>query len=216
MSHTLHRRGSVESLKKDIVFLAMPAHGFNDRGVSNEEIAGKLKRFMELGIENGCFYIGNASTGNQDILGGQQAVLDSTVDGATVHCVFDDESKAVDMIRALKKADLGMSIVVSGLFDMLGECCKKGGVEPHTVEYSLGIWGNTGLLPEERIMEINTMCGHGMVSVYRIQNVIDRIKSGKISCEQGGRELGKTCTCGIFNWKRAAEILEKITADRAD
>ena len=116
-----------------------------------------------------------------------------------------------EMMKALKEADLGMSVVVSGLFDMIGECCHKSGLEPHTVEYSLGIWGNTSLLPAEPIMEINTMCGHGMVSVGRIEDIINKINAGRMTCEQGGKELGKTCTCGIFNWKRAGEILQRIT-----
>ena len=211
MSHTLHRRGSAESLRDDIVFLMLPAHRFNDVDASKEEIGAKLRRFMEIGLEKGCICIGNASTGNITTLGGLQQVLDSTVEGATVHCVFDDEKKAVEMMKALKEADLGLSVVVSGLFDMVGECCKKSGLQPHTVEYSLGVWGNTALLADEPVMEINTMCGHGMVSVGRIQDVVKKIQSGRMTCEEGGKELGKTCTCGIFNWKRAAEILQRIT-----
>ena len=211
MSHTLHRRGSAESLRDDIVFLMLPAHRFNDVDASKEEIGAKLRRFMEIGLEKGCICIGNASTGNITTLGGIQQVLDSIVEGATVHCVFDDEKKAVEMMKALKEADLGLSVVVSGLFDMVGECCKKSGLQPHTVEYSLGVWGNTALLADEPVMEINTMCGHGMVSVGRIQDVVKKIQSGRMTCEEGGKELGKTCTCGIFNWKRAAEILQRIT-----
>ena len=211
MSHTLHRRGSAESLRDDIVFLMLPAHRFNDVDASKEKIGAKLRRFMEIGLEKGCICIGNASTGNITTLGGIQQVLDSTVEGATVHCVFDDEKKAVEMMKELKEADLGLSVVVSGLFDMVGECCKKSGLQPHTVEYSLGVWGNTALLADEPVMEINTMCGHGMVSVGRIQDVVKKIQSGRMTCEEGGKELGKTCTCGIFNWKRAAEILQRIT-----
>lgn len=211
MSHTLHRRGSVESLQDDIVFLMIPAHNHNDVGVSKAEVAAPLRRFMEIGLEKGCISIGNASTGNVNTLGGIEQVLDSTVEGATTHCVFDDQQKAIEFMKALKEEDLGMSVVVSGLFDMVGECCKKSGLTPHTVEYSLGIWGNTSLLPDEPILEINTMCGHGMVSVGRIQDVIDKINKGRMTCEQGGKELGKTCTCGIFNWKRAGEILQCIT-----
>lgn len=93
MSHTLHRRGSAESLRDDIVFLMLPAHRFNDVDASKEEIGAKLRRFMEIGLEKGCICIGNASTGNITTLGGIQQVLDSTVEGATVHCVFDDEKK---------------------------------------------------------------------------------------------------------------------------
>ena len=213
MTHTLHRVGNEDSLKKDIVFLMLPAHRFNDVDIPAAEFGAKLRRFMEIGLEHGCISIGNASTGNTYTLGSNEAVLDSTTENATVHCVFDSEEKAVEMMKALKEADIGLSVVVSGLFDMLGECCHASGLTPHTVEYSLGVWGNTSLLPDKPILEINTMCGHGMVSVGRIQDVIKKIKAGKMTCEDGGKELGKTCTCGIFNWKRAGEILQRITAE---
>lgn len=213
MSHTLHRSGSVESLKDDIVFLMIPAHNFNDVDVPKIEIGQKLRRFMEIGQECGCISIGNASTGNEHTLGGPQVVLESTVESATVHCVFDDQDKAIRFMKALREADLGLSVVVSGLFDMVGECCHKSGLEPHTVEYSLGVWGNTAKLPDPAVLEINTMCGHGMVSVGRVEDVIKKIKSGRMTCEEGGKELGKTCTCGIFNWKRAGEILKRITRE---
>ena len=114
MSHTLHRRGSVESLKDDIVFLMMPAHRYNDVDVPQAELGARLRRFMELGMEKGCICIGNASTGNEYTLGGEQGVLDSTVEGATVHCVFDDQDKAIEFMKALKEEDLGLSVVVSG------------------------------------------------------------------------------------------------------
>lgn len=141
MSHTLHRRGAEESLQKDIVFLMLPAHRLNDQDVPQAETGRKLRRFMEIGLEQGRISIGNASTGNVHTLGGIQQVLDSTTEGATVHCVFDDAEKALHMMQALKEADLGLSVVVSGLFDMIGECCRKSGLSMHTVEYSLGIWG---------------------------------------------------------------------------
>ena len=210
MSHTLHRRGSEESLKEDIVFLMIPAHRFNDVDIPQSEVGRRLRRFMEIGLEKGCICIGNASTGNITTLGSNEKILESTIEKATTHCVFDDEEKAIEFMKAIKEEDLGMSVVVSGLFDAIGECCHKSDLKPHTVEYSLGIWGNTDLMAPEPIMEINTMCGHGMVSVGRIQDVLEKIRKGRMTCEEGGKELGKTCTCGIFNWRRAGKILQSI------
>ena len=43
MSHTLHRRGSIESLKDDIVFLMLPAHRINDVDVPKAEVGAKLR-----------------------------------------------------------------------------------------------------------------------------------------------------------------------------
>ena len=208
MSHTLHRFGPDESLKKDIVFLMLPAKKINDK--DNAKMGRTLREFMELGVADGCISIGNASTGNIYTLGGINSVLDSTIEGATVHCVFDDEEKAIKMLKDIKERDFGVSVVVTGLFTMLGECCKKSGVKPHTVEYSLGVWGNVKDMPTLEVREINAMCGHGMVAVARIEEVIGKIKAGRMTTEQGGTELAKTCTCGIFNSKRATEILNRI------
>lgn len=130
------------------------------------------------------------------------------------HQVVTEKSVArfnhAGMLRKVCLRILPARVVVSGLFDMVGECCKKSELHMHTVEYSLGIWGDTSCLPEEHILEINTMCSHGMVSVGRIRDITDKIKKGKMTCEEGSKELAKTCTCGIFNWKCAAEILAEI------
>ena len=174
MSHTLHRRGSVESLKDDIVFLMMPAHRYNDVDVPQAELGARLRRFMELGMEKGCICIGNASTGNEYTLGGEQGVLDSTVEGATVHCVFDDQDKAIEFMKALKEEDLGLSVVVSGLFDMLGECCRKSGLTPHTVEYSLGVWGSTSQLPPEPVLLPEPRRNAALARMHRFFQVLLR------------------------------------------
>lgn len=205
MTHTLHRRGTADSLSRDIVFICIPAKGHND-----ENSAPKLSDFLKLAIKNGAIKIGNASTGNEYVLGGVDKVIESTTEMATVHAVFDDRAKATDLLKDLKKYDLGMSIIVTGLIEATGECCKEVGLKRHTVEHSLGIWGKVDLLPPEKILEINTMCGHGMVSVGLINHVIERIKTGKTTIEKGAEELFKTCTCGIFNTKRAAELLKKM------
>ena len=43
MTHTLHRSGTVESLKNDYVILVMPAQGFN-----NEGAAPKMRGVLEI------------------------------------------------------------------------------------------------------------------------------------------------------------------------
>ena len=209
MTHTLHRRGSTESLSKDIVFLSIPSKGINSDGS-----APKLAEFMKIALQNGCIKIGDASSGNEYTQGSVEKVLDNVKDMDTVHAVFDDKQKAIDMLRALKNANLGMSVVVSGLLDQVDECCKSAGFQRHTVEHSLGIWGNTDRLPDEHVLELNTMCGHGMVTVGLINQVIDQIIEGRITVKQGAEELFKPCTCGIFNPKRAAELLRDIAAKK--
>jgi len=97
--------------------------------------------------------------------------------------------------------------VVSGLTDKTRECCQKLGLEMHTVSQSLGIWGNTSRLPSREILEITTMCGHGMVSSSLVAKMIEDIKKGTTSPQKAAAELVKPCECGIFNTTRAAELL---------
>ncbi len=89
-------------------------------------------------------------------------------DTALVHAVFTDPATLAQVLQEVKEADLGLSITVSGLFEALGECCGKVELHPYGVEQSLGIIGRTDLLPEGRLLEIGTMCGHGLVSLRLI------------------------------------------------
>ena len=105
---------------------------------------------------------------------------------------------------------MGLSLVVSGNYKAVFDVGKELGIKPHTVNMSLGIFGNKSLLPKENILSLCTMCGHGMVSKQRIENNIEKLKSGKLTLEKAGEKLASTCTCGIFNPKFANLILKKI------
>lgn len=208
MTHTLHRRGDVDSLSRDIIFLTMPSKDINHVGS-----APKLKRFFQIALECGAVKIGDCRSGNEYYQGSLENVVNNVQDRAVIHAVFTDRDKAVTMLRRLKEAELGLSVVVSGLLDEVDKCCREAGLQRHTVEHSLGIWGRTDKLPPEPILQINTMCGHGMVTVALIEDVIKRIKAGRLTVEKGAEELFKPCMCGIFNPKRAEELLRKIVAE---
>jgi len=208
MTHTLHRRGDVNSLSRDFVFLMMPSKDINHVGS-----APKLRQFFELALECGAIKIGDCRSGNEYYQGGLGKVIENVVDRAVIHAVFDDRDKAISMLRRVKEADLGLSVVMSGLVDVVDQCCQEAGVQRHTVEHSLGIWGRTERLPSEAVLELNTMCGHGMVTVGLINAVVDKIKAGKMTVEEGAEELFKPCMCGIFNPARAAELLAQMAAE---
>ncbi len=210
MTHTLHRRGDRESLSRDFVFLMMPSKDINHVGSS-----AKLRRFFEIALECGAIKIGDCRSGNQYYQGGLDNVVQNVQDRAVIHAVFNDRDKVVTMIKRLKEADLGLSVVLSGLIDVVDECCHEAGIQRHTVEHSMGIWGRTDKLPPEEILQLNTMCGHGMVTVGLIYDVIEDIKRGRLTIEQGAEKLFRPCMCGIFNPKRAEELLAKIVAPGA-
>lgn len=215
MSHTLHRVGTVENLKHDFVFLCMPS-----KDINHENSAPKLKRFFELCEKNNCVTIGDCRGGNEwyqmnkydlsDNLEGRQHMIDHVEDRAVITATFKDESDVINLLTDLKQEDLGMSIVVSGLVDRVKECSHKAGLKPHTVEHSLGRIGKTELLPPNEILEIATMCGHSMVSVNFIQEMIEKCRKGKCTAEEAAAELFKPCMCGIFNTDRAARLIRKM------
>jgi hypothetical protein len=207
MTHTLHRIGSDESLCEDYVVLIMPSKDINHEGS-----ALKLKRFFELALQNRAVKIGDARLGNEYHQGGRDKMMANVEDRAVIHAVFKDQESLISMLKALKTEDLGLSVVVSGLFDNVRVCCKQAGIEGHTVNQSLGRWGRTDRLPPDDILEINTMCGHGMVTVDLIEKIAKEVKEGSLLPEEGAENLFRPCMCGIFNPYRAAKLLRKMAA----
>ncbi len=208
MTHTLHRLGTdISLLKEDFVVLVMPSKDINHVGSGP-----KLRRFFQLALEAGAVKIGDCRGGNEYYQGGVDRMLENVQDRAVVHAVFKDRESLIRVLKSLKDADLGMSVVVSGLFDEVWECCHESGLKPHSINQSLERWGATHKLPAGGVLEVHTMCGHGMVSVNLIQKMIDRVKAGKITAEKAAEELFKPCMCGIFNPHRAAKLLTRLAA----
>jgi hypothetical protein len=205
MTHTLHRTGSPESLSRDYVLLFMPSKDINHVGSGP-----KLRRMLEICLENGAIRIGDCRLGNEYYQGGVDTLLAHVEDRAVVHGVFNDPDKVVAALKQLKAEDLGLSVVVSGLFEKVRECCGKSGLTPHTVNNTLGRWGKTDRLPPQDVLELNTMCGHGMVTVKLIEDTAAKVKSGEMTAAQGAERLFKPCMCGIFNADRAARLLNAM------
>ena len=208
MTHTLHRIGKEGklSVENDLVVLCMPSKDINHVGSGP-----KLRQFLEMAEAHGANNIGDARLGNEWWHGSRQKMLDSIEDRAVVQATFSDKEKVAKFLSSLKEVDLGLSVVVSGIFETVAECCHKAGLKPHTENRSLKIWGNTELLPAEEILTITTMCGHAMVPVALVNYVLRRVKKGTMTARDAAVELSKPCMCGIFNIDRAADILEELS-----
>ncbi|MDR3563673.1 MAG: hypothetical protein P4N59_19875 [Negativicutes bacterium] len=206
MTHTLHRQGSVESLEKDYVVFAMPSSGLNHQGSLE-----KLLKVYEIFMQYNPINIGDSKSGSRYSLGSADAVREVIQENELVHAVFNSRQTVLEVLKELKKEDLGLSIVVSGLNDEVCQCVKDAGLDPHTVAQSLGIWGRTDLLPKPKILEIATMCGHGLVSYQLISELADQVAKGKITAEEAGRQLAKPCICGVYNPERAASLIRELT-----
>ena len=188
MTNTLHRRGAREELERDYVLKCSVAPG------NQEGAAEKIKAFVDIARKHGPIAV-------------------RLPDGSTpqVHeFVFDNAHAVRGALADLKSADLGLSIIVSGLIDQVRWCCREAGLSLHTVEHSLGIMGRRERLPGTDIVDIGSLCGHGMVSHNLIGKMVEMVKTRRLSSKTAAAYLAKPCTCGSFNPKRAEEILERL------
>ncbi len=218
MTNTLHRFGDRESLRNDYIVFAMASRGINDDGAP-----AKLRDFLRLALRHGPINVGNAVKGgifraNQRLTPlahwrrrefiDPEEVVQSIDSCTTVSAVFDDPHNLESFLADLKGADLGISVNVSSLADEARCCGERAGIVRHSVEYSLGFHGDLTLLPDRRVLELSTMCGHGMVSHHLAKKMIDWVKEGRREPERAATYLAKFCTCGIYNTTRAVRILQ--------
>lgn len=208
MTHSLHRQGTSENLKSDYVVFAMSAKEHNDAGS-----ASKMRQFMELARKYNPVNMGDMKTGNCFSVRPDDLTA-SIQDTSIVHAVFCDPGTVADLLKELQEADLGVSIVVSGLLEPVREMCCGLGLHPapHTVEHSLGVWGKTELLPSPSVLELSTMCGHGMVAFSLIEDAVADVRAGRTTVEKAARRLAEPCACGIFNPARAAQLIMEMAA----
>jgi hypothetical protein len=103
-----------------------------------------------------------------------------------------------------------VSIVLSGLFGDIDECCKRTGFRQHTYLYSLGCRGRVDRLPGDTELELMTMCGHGLIAGRRIQHLVEQIGKGEITAAQAAADVARPCVCGIVNQERAARIFRRL------
>lgn len=206
MTNTLHRQGATENLRKDYVIFATPSKG----GV-REDSAPKVQEFLRICLKHHPVNMGSGKHGNflQEHIG-VETVIANWKNGEGAAAVFTDLETLQKVVEELIHADLGISINVSGLLEGVQECCHRAGIERHSAEQSLGIWGAKDRLPEREILEFNSLCGHGMVSFNFIRKMIEYVKLRRLTPKEAARIMGKFCECAVFNTVRAEILLEKM------
>ncbi|MCI8423424.1 MAG: hypothetical protein HFF50_07830 [Lawsonibacter sp.] len=204
MSHSLHRRGSACSLKNDFVLLVTPAVGINHVGAGP-----KLWKVLDIVTEAGPDNIGSYETGT--IYSGVtiEEIRSNMPETPRVRCCFDSKEKMFLVLKRIKELDFGLSVTISGLNEEILDMCKQLNIPPHSVNYSLGIHGATEKLPPEELLELITMCGHGMISRDLVAKAVEEVKSGKKTPHDAAVMVAQPCVCGIFNVARAEKLLEK-------
>ena len=204
MSHSLHRRGSACSLKDDFVILVTPAVNIN-----HKDSGPKLWKMLDIVTEVGPNNIGSYENGTIYTGVTIDDIRNNMPETPRVRCCFDSKDKMFEVLKKVKEEDLGLSITVSGLSDDILNMCEELEIEPHSVNYSLGIHGATEKLPPEEVLEILTMCGHGMISKSIVAKAIDQVKRGVKTPHEAAVMVAQPCVCGIFNVTRAEKLFSK-------
>jgi hypothetical protein len=222
MSHSLHRFGSAESLENDFCIYTRAA-----KGVNRDNCGDKLRKILSIYVSEHPDNFGSSHAGKSFVAGLNPEEYAKTLDNSYgIIANFDDAEKVRGVLTKAKEADLGISMVVSGLIDEVVKIVHDCGLKPHTALLSLGVFGKTEKLPgkvtnpalngegapENEVLEMVTMCGHSLIAANLVKDVIEKVKRGRLSPEDAAIAIAKPCTCGIFNVTRCAKRLKEILA----
>lgn len=203
MTHSLHRSGEIESQKHDFVWFMYQTKGVNDVGITP-----KALEFIAAAEAVGSENWGDVKTGPITRFSSQE-IKDKLSDKSRLRGVFTRKEQVVGFLRRIKEKDTGMSVVISGVLEEVLPTCVEAGVTPHSINYSLGVWGRKDKLPDDTTLSITTMCGHHMIPPKFVRHIIQQVESGKMTPEQGAIRLSDFCYCGIFNQVRCADIIKE-------
>lgn len=205
MTHTLHRIAGKTKDESDFVIIAMPA-----RGINNQDVIEKFEKFIEIFKRHNAINMGGMKVGHLYDSTPEEIVDRLYDDLPMIHGVFSNRDDLVGALKEIKAEDIGISVIVTGLVDDVDCCCKESGVKRHSINYSLGVWGNLDKIEDERYLELTTMCGHSMISVNLVKKMIKDIEKGRKTIEEAAAELARPCVCGIFNTEKAKKVLEDL------
>lgn len=205
MTHSLHRSGDIESQKKDFNWFM-----YQTKGVNDKNIKAKALEFIAAAEAVGSENWGDVKTGPITQYSSEE-IREKITDKSRIRGVFTNKGQVVAFLKRIKEKDLGMSVVITGVLSEVLPACKEAGVTPHSINYSLGVWGKKDRLPDEITLSITTMCGHHMIPPKFVKYIMKQVQKGKLTPEAGSVKLANFCYCGIFNQVRCADIIKKET-----
>jgi len=208
MTHTLHRSGPIESQKKDFNWFMYQTKDVNDKNVKP-----KMLIYIEAAERQGSENWGDVKTGPITDFSSAE-IKEKLSDRSRIRGVFTRKEQVIGFLKEVKAADLDQSCVITGVLEEVIPCCKEAGVTPHSINFSLGVWGNKGILPDEDTLSITTMCGHHMIPPKFVAYIVDQVDKQKITAEEGAIKLSNFCYCGIFNQVRGAEIINDMVSKK--
>jgi len=218
VTNTLHRYGNAESFRDDYIIFAIACKGKNDDGAVE-----KLRTFLSICIRHKPVNTGNSDFSSyrssselrpsvhwkRQVTADHDSVIAGVHRRATTAAVFDSREKAAACLRDLVEADLGLSINVATSVEGARQVAVACGIKRHSVEYSLGFADPHDLLSDRQVLQLSTMCGHGMVSSNMAKKMLDMVREGRRSPHEAALVLARFCPCGAYNPVRAQRLLEE-------
>jgi hypothetical protein len=205
MTHSLHRSGDIESQKKDYVWFM-----YQTKGVNDVDIKPRALEFIAVAEAVGSENWGDVKSGPK-LRFPIEEIKSKLSDKSRLRGIFTKRNQVVEFLKQIKAKDLGMSVVITGVLSEVIPACREAGVTPHSVNYSLGVWGKKDDLPDDTTLSITTMCGHHMIPPKFVNHIMKRVQKGKMTPQEGAQELAEFCYCCIFNHIRCANIIEENT-----
>jgi hypothetical protein len=207
MTHSLHRSGEIESQKKDYCWFMYQTKGVNDKNIKD-----KALEFIATAEACGSENWGDVKTGPKTRYSVEE-ICDNISDKSRLRGIFTRRDQVVEFLEIMKAKDTGLSVIITGVLSEVIPACKEAEVTPHSINYSLGVWGKKDKLPDDITLSITTMCGHHMIPPKFVKSVMNSVDKGKLTPEQGAIKLANFCYCGIFNQIRCAEIIKENLSD---
>jgi len=216
VTNTLHRYGKADSFNDDYIIFAIPSIGKNDEGC-----IPKLKEFLRICAKHEPANLGNGNRGsfaperslnptahwNRSAKPNWNAVIEGVSRPGTVAAVFSNEDKARACFKEVVDQDFGLSVNMSTSVENATKIAAAAGIRRHSVEYALAFNDPHDHLPNSQILELSTMCGHGMVSFNLARKMLDMVREGRRTPEQAVSTLARFCPCGVYNPDRAKRLL---------
>ena len=203
MTHSLHRSGDIEAQKKDFVWFMYQTKGVNDKNIKPSAL-----EFIAAAEECGSENWGDVKTGPISKYSVEE-IKDKITDQSRLRGVFTRRDQVVEFLEIVKSKETGMSVVISGVLSEVLPACKDAGVTPHSINYSLGVWGKKDNLPDDVTLSVTTMCGHHMIPPKFVSHIRNQVEKGRLSAEEGAIKLANFCYCGIFNQVRCSDIIKE-------
>ena len=199
MTHSLHRCGRLQ--EQDYVWLLYHVKGIND-----DNLTERMRKALAIAENTGSINWGDVKSGPIVILSAEEVKAKLT-EKSRLRGVFTSQEQITEFLTHMKAADLGLCVIITGPLQNVYAACRTAGVTPHTINYSIGVFGKTDAIADEETLAITTMCGHHMIPDRYVKRLRSKVRRGKTRPQKAALKMAKMCPCGIFNQQRAETLL---------